>query len=144
MCAYLLWKYTHSHAGHNWKLPPDSLPQCAGLSEKKTGTAHCSWFHTKYFSSSSLPTIIANITGILYTLKHILRAIIKKLRAEISFVALSVQVLLTTYKSSGLKFHFQPTTKVLRYFLPEEHYRVFIFSLLHMAYLAYVCIIVGY
>ena len=34
-----------------------------------------------------LQTIIANITRILYTLKHILRAIIENLRAEISFAA---------------------------------------------------------
>ena len=32
-------------------------------------------------------TIIANITRILYTLKHILRVIIENLRAEISFAA---------------------------------------------------------
>ena len=34
--------------------------------------------------------IIANITGILYTLKRILRAIIENLRAEISFAVHSV------------------------------------------------------
>ena len=34
--------------------------------------------------------IIANITGILYTLKQVLRVIIENLRAEISFAAHSV------------------------------------------------------
>ena len=56
--------------------------------------------------------IVANITSILYTLKCILRAIIENLRAKISFATYSVQVFLTTCKSSGLKY-LQPAIKAL-------------------------------
>ena len=62
--------------------------------------------------------IIANITGILYTLKRIFRAIIENFRAEISFAANSVKVFLTTYKSSGLKYHFQSAFNALMIFSP--------------------------
>ena len=47
--------------------------------------------------------IIANIMGILYALKRILRAIILNL---------------TTYKFSGLKYRIQPIVKALTIFWP--------------------------
>ena len=62
--------------------------------------------------------IITNITGILCTLKRILRVITEILRAEISFAASSVYVFLTIYKSCGLKYHFQPAIKALMIFWP--------------------------
>ena len=61
---------------------------------------------------------MANTTDILYTLKRILRATIEILRAEISLVAHSLSVFLTTYKLSGLKYHFQHTIKALMIFPP--------------------------
>ena len=50
--------------------------------------------------------IIANITGILYTLKRILRAIIENPRAEISFSAHSVKVLFATYRIQRAEISF--------------------------------------
>ena len=54
--------------------------------------------------------IIANITGIIYTLKHILRTIIENPKTEISF----------EMKSSEMKYHFQPAIKALTIF---SHWR---------------------
>ena len=51
--------------------------------------------------------------GFLYKLKRILRTIMENLRAEISFAAHSVELFLTTYKSSRLAYHFQLTIKAL-------------------------------
>ena len=53
-----------------------------------------------------LMLIIANITGIIYTLKHILRTIIENPKTEISF----------EMKSSEMKYHFQPAIKALTIF----------------------------
>ena len=58
------------------------------------------------------------ITGILYILKRFFWATIKNLRAEITFAAHSIKVVLTTYKSRELKYHFQPAIKTLMTFSP--------------------------
>ena len=67
--------------------------------------------------------------GFLYKLKRILRTIMENIRAEISFAAHSVELFLTTYKSSRLAYHFQLTIKALMTILSYRDHSVFIFPL---------------
>ena len=56
---------------------------------------------------------IASIMGFLNKIKRFLWTIMENLKAEISFAAHSVELFLTTYKSSRLAYHFQLTIKAL-------------------------------
>ena len=84
------------------------------------------WYQITQLSSNTLYynlctdiiIITAIIINIFYTLECILRAIIENLAAEISFAAHSVQLFFTTYKSSGLKYHFLPAIKILMIISP--------------------------